>query len=495
MSVPFTSIYLDHAATTPTDPEVIAAMTAVLGASPPLGNPSSQHAAGRRAAATIDQARTELATLVGAAAEQIVFTSGATEADNLAVLGIARGRASFGRHLVVSTIEHKAVLDPARRLERAGWQVSWLEPTRDGRITPAALAAAIRPDTQLVSIMHANNETGVVQDLPALVRIARERGVLFHTDGAQTVGKCPLDFSAWDLDLLSVSAHKFYGPAGIGALVVSSRARPWLEPLMSGGGQERGLRPGTLPTALIAGLGVAARLARARMADDARELEILAQRLKTALVSLPGLRFNDHPHARLPGLVSLSIEGVEGESLLAALPDLHLSSGAACDSATGEPSSVLRAQGVPTELAQATLRISFGRGNVAQDVDRAAESIRRVVLDLRAEDAPGLPPGEGWRVGEAGTLREGAKVRAYLQVDRAGRIATLVFRAAACPDTRRAMSALVARAPGVDLRTLAGLGTPLEWQREWGVPIEKLGRLLVVEDAVRRAGAASPLES
>lgn len=489
-------VFLDHASTTPLDPRVAAAMSECLAGPAGLGNPSSTtHPHGRAAAACIARARAEVAALVGAAPADIVFTSGATESDNLALIGTARGRASFGRHLVVSRIEHKAVLDPARHLEKSGWTVAWLEPSADGRITPEAVAAALRPDTQLVSVMHANNETGVVNDIAAIAAICRGRGVLCHADAAQSAGRLPIDPAALGVDLLSLSAHKMYGPKGVGALVVTPRARPWVEPLLWGGPQERGLRAGTLATHQIVGFGVAAALAAERRAADAAHAESLAARLRAALAGLPGLRFNDHPTARLPGLVSLSIEGVEGESLIDAMPEIAVSSGAACDAASGEPSYVLRALGVPPELAQATLRIAFGRYSTSAETDLAVAAIRRAVNDLRDEDAAGPPAapsqGGGWVTGEAGRVRDGARVRCYLRLAPVGkggpvRIAAAEFRVFGCPHTRAVAAWLAGALAGEPLATPA-VGGPRDWAARHAVPTEKLGRLLVVEDAWRRA--------
>lgn len=488
-------IYLDHAASTPIDADVRRALDAAYASPLGVGNPSATtHVFGKRAAAAIEHAREQLAALVGAASAELIFTSGATESDNLALLGVARARASFGRHVVISKIEHKAVLDPARQLEKQGWQVTRLEPERDGRIDPQAVAAALRPETQLVSIMHANNEVGVVQDIPAIAAVCRARGVLLHSDAAQTVGKLPVDVGTLGVDLLSFTAHKFYGPKGVGALYVSAGARPWLEPLFFGGGQERGLRPGTLPTPLIVGFGVAAQLASGRLTGDALGLEKLCGRFRQRLATLGGVRFNDHPRYRVPGLVSVSIEGVEGESLLAALPELALSSGAACDSSSGEPSYVLRALGVPLEQARSTLRVSFGRDNTESEVELAAAAIRRAVDNLRSRDAPGAPAGTGWQVGEAGSIREGARVRCFLRMGSDGCIEALEFRAAACPHTEAVLGWLARRVLGLRANDPA-IGTPLEWQRSCEVPAEKLGRLIVVEDAMRRALAASALQS
>lgn len=378
-------VYLDYAATTPVDPRVAQVMAQYLTGEGIFGNPSSaSHAYGREAAQHLEAARADVAALIGAAPECMVFTSGATEADSLAILGVARGRASFGRHLVSMRTEHKAVLDACRRLEKEGFELSWVAPSADGLVDPAAVAAALRPDTQLVSIMHANNELGVIQDIPAIAAACRERGVLLHTDAAQSAGRLPMDVAALGADLVSLSAHKLYGPKGVGALYVAARARPWVQPLLLGGGQERGLRPGTVPLHQVAGFAAAARLVRDEGSADAQRCAALAGRLWAQLASLPGLRFNGHPGRRLPGFLSVSVEGVEGESLLAGLGELALSSGSACDSAVAEPSYVLRAIGLSAGLAQATLRISLGRFSTEADVDLAAAAIRREVVRLRA---------------------------------------------------------------------------------------------------------------
>jgi cysteine desulfurase len=480
-------IFLDHASTTPIDPAVAEVMSEVLRGELGLGNPSSStHAYGRDAAAAIEAARADVAALIGARVDEIVFTSGATESDNLALLGVARGRADRGRHLVTARTEHKAVLDPVKQLEKRGWQVSWLTPDRDGRIDPAAVDAALRPDTQLVSIMHANNETGVVQDIAAIAATCRARDIFLHCDAAQSAGRLSINVDSIGVDLLSISAHKLYGPKGIGALWVSPRVRPWIEPLMWGGGHERGLRPGTLATHQIIGFGRAASRVREQRESDARHVEALASRFRSGLADLEGLRWNDHPVHRLPGLVSLSIEGVEGESLMAALPAIAVSSGAACDSATGEPSYVLRAQGVPTELAQSTLRVAFGRFNTDDDATRAAALLRESVVMLRARDAPGSPTGEGWGMGEAGSLREGARIRCFVRLDAAQRISAVEFRAATCPGVwavldglRRELVGRPAVAPTVD--------GPRDWAHRFNLPTEKLGRLFRVEEALGAA--------
>jgi cysteine desulfurase len=499
-----TPVFLDHASTTPLDPVVADAMAECLRGGDTQGNASSAtHALGRAALARIEQARAEVAALLGAAPSDIVFTSGATEADNLALLGIARGRADLGRHLVVARTEHKAVIDPARALEKHGFEVTWLEPDASGRITPQSVAAALRPDTQLVSVMHANNETGLVNDIAGIAAVCHAQGVLLHSDAAQSAGKLPLSMTALGADLLSVSAHKMYGPKGIGALVVTAAARPWLEPLMYGGPQERGLRPGTPATHQAVGFGKAAALAAGRLEDDAAHAASLAARFLARLEGLPGLRFNHAStghastgHAApdptaptgLPGLLSISVEGVEGESLLAGLSEVAVSGGAACDSASGEPSYVLRALGLAPELAQATLRIMFGRHNRPADADLAAAALRRTVLALRAADAPGAPEGEGWVAGEAGRVREGTRVRCYLRTDPARRISAVEWRIFGCPQTRAVAAGLDAALRGrTAADAAAAVGTPAGWAARYSVPTEKLGRLLRVEDALRQA--------
>ena len=483
------TVFLDHASTTPCDARVAAAIATCLASDGGIGNASSvTHPFGRAAAAAVAAARAQVAALVNAPPECIVFTSGATESDNLAILGIARGRMQFGRHIVTARTEHKAVLDPCRQLEKQGWTITRLEPAADGRVSPEALRAALRADTQLVSLMHANNETGVVQDIAAFAAVCREQGVLFHSDAAQTAGKLPIDLGRLGVDLLSISAHKFYGPKGVGALYVAPTARPWVEPLAFGGGQERGLRPGTLPTQQIVGLGLAAEIAAREQAADAQQAAVLVGVFKNALRGLPGLRFNDAERARLPALVSVSCEGVEGESLLAAMPEIAVSSGAACDSASGEPSYVLRAHGVSSELARSTLRVCFGRGNSEADAALAAAVLRRAVLELRANDAPGEPADGPWVCGEAGSVREGTHIRCFIKRDTAGRIAALKFRAYACPDTWKVLRALERELPGHP--PTAPPAGPRDWLQQHGLPVEKLGRLLMVEDAFHRACAA-----
>ncbi|MBV9696389.1 MAG: aminotransferase class V-fold PLP-dependent enzyme, partial [Gammaproteobacteria bacterium] len=378
-------VYLDYAATTPVDALVAEAMAQCLTEGGDFGNAASQHAYGAAAAARISAARAAVAQLAGVAPGEIVFTSGATESDNLAILGAARA-APERRHLVTLRTEHKAVLDPCRQLERQGYRVSYLTPERSGLLHPDALAGALRPDTLLASVMYANNETGVLQDIAGLGAQCRARGVLFHSDCAQALGKVPLQLSALPVDFASFTAHKLYGPKGVGALYVREGLRgAALQALLFGGGQERGLRPGTLPTHQLVGFGTAcARAAQLLEAEMAR-LTALRERLWADLAQLPGVHLNGAGAPRLPGILSVSFEGVEGESLVGALQEtVAVSTGAACNSASREPSYVLHAMGRSARLAESSLRFSLGRFSTEADVDRAAAGVRRAVQELRA---------------------------------------------------------------------------------------------------------------
>jgi cysteine desulfurase len=387
-------VYLDNAATTAVDPRVMEAMLECLSATGDYANPSAtNHAPGRRARERVEQARAEVAALVGAAPEQIVWTSGATEANNLALLGAARFNRARGRHLVTSRTEHPAVLDPCRQLEREGFEVTYLKPGPGGIVEPAQVEQALRSDTLLVSLMHVNNEIGIVQDVGAVGRLCRERGVLFHVDAAQGAGKLPLDAQHDAIDLLSLTAHKLHGPKGVGALCLRREPRLGLVPLQFGGGQERGLRSGTLPTHQVAGMGMAYRIAAQEMASDAGRIAGLRDALWQTLREIPGVELNGDPLRRVAGILSVSIDGVEGESLLAALDDLAVSSGSACASTNAEPSYVLRALGRSDRLAQSSLRLSLGRFTTRNEVDRAAQRIRTEILRLRAVGL--LPVDEG----------------------------------------------------------------------------------------------------
>ncbi|MEZ5498801.1 MAG: aminotransferase class V-fold PLP-dependent enzyme [Steroidobacteraceae bacterium] len=381
MSAP---IYLDYAATTPVADEVAAAMCDCLTANGVFGNAAATtHAYGREAAARVRKARDELAQLLNCDCDELVFTSGATEANNMAIFGVAHSLADRGRHIISSRMEHKAVIDPLRSLERDGFEVTWLEPGAEGRIEAGQLAAAIRSDTVLVTLMHANNETGAVQDIAAMAAICRDAGVTMHSDAAQSVGKLAVDVTAIDIDLLALTAHKFYGPKGVGALILRRRARGRMRPLILGGGHQGGWRSGTLPTHQIVGLGAAARLAGERLAGDAKRLGGLRERLWQGLSGLSGVVRNTPQTHCLPATLSVSFEAVHGESLITSLPGIAVTAGAACHSADGEPSYVLRALGRPPRLAQATLRLSLGRYTTAADVDSAAGHIVAAVRRLR----------------------------------------------------------------------------------------------------------------
>jgi cysteine desulfurase len=383
------AIYLDNAATTAVDPRVVEAMLGCLGAEGDFANPAAvAHEPGRRAQRRIEQARAEVAVLVGADPAQIVWTSGATEADNLALLGAARFYQSRGRHLVTSRTEHPAVLEPCRQLEREGFEVTYLKPAADGIVEPRQVEAALRHDTILVSLMHVNNEIGVVQDVGAVGRLCRERGILFHVDAAQSAGKLPIHVERDCIDLLALTAHKLHGPKGVGALCVRREPRLGLVPLLRGGGQERGLRPGTLATHQIVGMGVACRIAAEVREEERARITSLRERLWQGLSGLPGVMLNGHPTQRAPGILSVTIDGVEGESLLYALPGLAVASGSACATTSAEPSYVLRALGRSDRLAQSSLRLSLGRYTTGSDVELAVRSIRQAVERLRAV-APG----------------------------------------------------------------------------------------------------------
>jgi cysteine desulfurase len=490
-------IYLDHAATTPVDAEVAREMSRDLTAEGNFGNPASTtHVYGLRAAERVAAARQQVAALIGAHPEEITFTSGATESNNLAILGVARANAHRGRHLVTSRIEHKAVLDPCRQLEREGWSVSWITPDHEGLVAPEHVRAALRPDTVLVSLMHVNNEVGVIEDITAIGRVCRERGVLFHTDAAQSVGKVPIDLAALPVDLLSLTAHKIYGPKGIGALYVRRSARPYVQPITFGGGHERGLRPGTLATNQVVGLGAACARAAFTLSEEAARLTDLRRRLWEGLVALGGVHHNGPPARCVPGILNVSIEGVEGESLVKGLVELAVSTGSACNSANGEPSFVLRALGRSTELAQSSLRFGLGRGTTESDVQRAIAAVGREVRRLRAlSPASPFEPDSSWRSrahvqGEAGSEAVGAWIRFHLSVS-GDTVKDARVQAYGCPHTLDVAGWLNLRLVG-RRRTELVPEDPLMWARLRQVPTEKLGRLLLIEDALRNCVTAWP---
>jgi len=495
-------VYLDYAATTPVDPAVAEAMARAMMEPAGIGNASSAtHLFGRRVRERIESARAEVAALIGAAAEEIVFTSGATESNNLALLGVARANVHRGRHIVSSRIEHRAVLDPLRRLQKEGFTVTLLAPDRTGRVDPDGVAAALRPDTILTSIMLVNNEIGVIQDVAAIGSLCRERGVLFHSDAAQAAGKIALDVGKLPVDLMSVTAHKLYGPKGVGALYVRRDVRAHVQPITFGGGQERGLRPGTLPTHQIIGFGVACERARGGLPAEQQRLAGLRERLWQGLATLGGVHLNGEGVPCVPGILNLSFEGVEGESLVTGLRELAVSTGSACNSASAEPSYVLRALGRDTQLAQSSLRLSFGRFSAPEHIDLAVEAIRREVMRLRtlspasehAEDAQRGPGGAVPRgtpdsggatevVGEAGGPGQEVWVRFRLRLEN-GIVKKALFKAYGCPHTLGVAAWVAERLRGRSLADLAP-GTPAEWAETLAVPVEKLGRLLVIEDAL-----------
>ncbi|MBM4016128.1 MAG: IscS subfamily cysteine desulfurase [Planctomycetes bacterium] len=378
-------IYLDYQATTPLDERVLEAMLPYFREK--FGNSASRnHAYGWEAEKAVDQARAQVAGLVGGDAKEIVFTSGATEANNLAIKGVAEMYREKGRHLISAPTEHKAVLDPLKRLEQEGCEVTLLPVDRYGAIRLEELARAIRPDTVLVSLMAANNEIGTLHPLAAIGKLCKERGVLFHTDATQGVGKIPLDVDAMGIDLLSLSGHKVYGPKGVGALYVRRRnPRVRLSPQLDGGGHERGMRSGTLNVPGIVGLGCACALARAELASETVRLTALRERLWSQLrAGLDEIHLNGHPTERLPGNLNVSFAYVEGEGLMMGMSELAVSSGSACTSASLEPSYVLKAIGVGDDLAHTSIRFGIGRFTTEAEVDFAAQRVVAAVQRLRA---------------------------------------------------------------------------------------------------------------
>jgi cysteine desulfurase len=498
------AVYLDYAATSPVDPQVAEVMADCLTRQGDFGNPASVHAFGSAAAARVARARAQVAALIGAASEDIVFTSGATESNNLAILGLARANADRGRHIVTLRTEHKAVLDPCRSLERSGFTVSYLTPARSGLLDPSALAAALRPDTLLVSVMYANNETGVLQDIAALGAVCRARGVTFHSDCAQAAGRVPLDVGALAVDLLSFTAHKLCGPKGVGALYVRPETRRLMRPVSFGGGQERGLRPGTLPTHQIAGFGLACELAARELPAEQARLARLREHLWDGLATLGDVHLNGDGAPRVAGILNVSFGGVDGEGLITGIPEVAVSTGAACNSETQEPSYVLRALGRDSRLAESSLRFSLGRFTTEADVDVAIAAVRGQVARLRGL-SPASPLGSGasaaWSlaaakdgshvvVGEAGGPDRGTWVRFHLLVA-GSQVQDARFQVLGCPHTMDTVAWLGEQLPG---RSLEGLipGTPAAWAAARSVPVQKLGRLLIVEDALHACRAHWP---
>ncbi|MCJ8316850.1 MAG: IscS subfamily cysteine desulfurase [Idiomarina sp.] len=367
---------MDYAATTPVAPKAAEKMATCLTMDGVFGNPASRsHKYGWQAEELVDIARHQVADLIHADAREIVFTSGATESDNLALKGVAHFHADTGKHIVSVRTEHKAVLDPCAQLEKEGFEVTYLDVKEDGLIDLDELRSALREDTILASVMWVNNEIGVIQDINAIGSICRESGTLFHVDAAQAAGKLPIDMSSAPVDLMSISAHKMYGPKGIGALYVRRQPRVRIAAQMHGGGHERGMRSGTLATHQIVGMGVAAELAAENLSSDIERFESMRQQFLSPLLAEEGIKLNGSDTQRVPHIVNLQFANVEGELLLMSLKDLAVSSGSACTSASVEPSYVLRAIGVSDELAHASLRFSFGRSTTAADIEHAVEHI------------------------------------------------------------------------------------------------------------------------
>ncbi len=381
-STPHFPVYMDYAATNPVDPRVVDAMIPWLREH--FGNPASRsHAWGWEAEEAVEKARQYVAELIGADPREIVWTSGATESNNLAIKGAAHFYQSRGKHLITVKTEHKAVLDTMRELERQGFEVTYLDVQEDGLLNMAALEAAVRKDTILISVMFVNNEIGVVQDIPAIGAMCRAKGIVFHVDAAQATGKVDIDLQTLPVDLMSLASHKTYGPKGIGALYVRRKPRVRLEAQIHGGGHERGMRSGTLPTHQCVGMGEAFRLAKIEMADDLKRTQVLHDRLLAGLQNLEQVFVNGHLTQRVPHNLNISFNFVEGESLIMGIKGLAVSSGSACTSASLEPSYVLRALGRSDELAHSSLRITIGRYTTEEEIDYAISTIKHNVNKLR----------------------------------------------------------------------------------------------------------------
>jgi cysteine desulfurase len=377
-------IYLDYSATTPVDPRVAEKLCSYLTLDGEFGNPASRsHVFGWHADEAVEQARAQVAALLGADPKDIVWTSGATESNNLAIKGAAQFYKGKGKHIITCKTEHKAVLDTCRHLERDGFEVTYLDPEPNGLVDIKKLEAVLRPDTILVSLMHVNNEIGVIQDLAAIGTLTRSRGILFHTDAAQSAGKVPIDVNAMNIDLLSLSAHKVYGPKGIGALFVRRKPRVRLEAQMHGGGHERGMRSGTLPVHQCVGMGEAFRIARAEMVQESERIRMLRDRLYNGLRNIEEVYVNGDMERRIAGNLNISFNYVEGESLIMALKDIAVSSGSACTSASLEPSYVLRALGRNDELAHSSIRFTLGRFTTEEDVDYTIKLVKEKIGKLR----------------------------------------------------------------------------------------------------------------
>ena len=382
METPHFPIYMDYSSTNPCDPRVVDAMVPWLREH--FGNPASRsHAWGWEAEAVVEKSREQVAALIGADPREIVWTSGATESNNLALKGAAHFYKSKGKHLITVRTEHKAVLDTCRELERQGFEVTYLDVQADGLLNLDVLKAAIRPDTILVSVMFVNNEIGVIQDMAAIGTICREKGIIFHSDAAQATGRVDIDLASLPIDLMSLTSHKTYGPKGIGALYVRRKPRVRLEAQMHGGGHERGMRSGTLPTHQIAGMGEAYRIAKAEMHEENKRIQVLHERMLNGLKDVEEVFLNGHAEKRVPHNLNMSFNFVEGESLIMGIKGLAVSSGSACTSASLEPSYVLRALGRSDELAHSSLRMTIGRWTTEEEIDYAVATIKENVAKLR----------------------------------------------------------------------------------------------------------------
>ncbi|HAT4445937.1 TPA: IscS subfamily cysteine desulfurase [Legionella pneumophila] len=376
MELAIKPIYFDYMATTPVDPRVVEQMIKYLGPEGDFGNPASAtHEYGRVASMAVEQARSQIAETINASPQEIVFTSGATEADNLAILGAARFYKNKGMHLVTMSTEHKAVLDSFHQLEKEGFQVTYLNPESDGLLDLGKLESALRSDTILVSVMHVNNEIGVIQDIASIGELLRNRGIIFHVDAAQSAGKLPIDLSQLSVDLMSFSAHKNYGPKGVGALYVRHKPRIRLQPLSYGGGHEGGLRSGTLPTHQIVGMGEAFAIAETDRIPEQTRILNLRKQLWDGIRHLPAIKLNGHEHRRIAGNLNVSFVGLNGDSLLFALSELAISTTSACSSASIQPSYVLRAIGLTDTEAQSTIRLSIGRFTSEVQIKKAIDII------------------------------------------------------------------------------------------------------------------------
>ena len=385
VSYPEQGVYLDYAATTPVAPEVANTMAKFLTADGVFGNPHSvTHRFGHAASEAIEEARGHVSRLIGADTDEIFWTSGATEAINLAIKGVLLSHSVRGRHLLVSSLEHKAVLDTAHWLSGQGVEVTCLAPDTDGMITPDVVRAELRPDTALVSLMHVNNEVGTVTDIPSVARVVRDNGTLFHVDAVQSAARLPIDVSLMGVDLLSLSGHKMYGPKGVGALFVRRSVRPLLMPQIHGGGQEAGLRAGTLATHQVVGLGAAARLTNDCQSSDAERVAAIDRRLLGWLDKIDGAVVNGNRTARVPGILNIAFPGVEAESLMLALGDVAISAGSACTAASIEPSHVLEGLGVTETLALSSVRFSVGRYTTEVEVDFVGQRVNDAVSTLRS---------------------------------------------------------------------------------------------------------------